>query len=129
MRQDLYQKIIENYIDAYNSFDVDRMLSDMHDDVKFENISNGEVNLVTNGRTELRDQAEQAKQLFKERRQKIVDIKFYDDLVEVKIDFRGVLAVDFSEELKADSVIELKGNSIFRFKDNKIIELKDMVVQ
>jgi len=30
MRQDLYQKIIENYIDAYNSFDVDRMLSDMY---------------------------------------------------------------------------------------------------
>lgn len=126
MRQDLYQKIIENYIDAYNSFDINRMLSDMHDDIKFENISNGDVNLVTNGSMELRNQAEQAKKLFKERIQKIRDIKFYDDLVEVEIDFKGVLAVDFSEELKAGSVIELKGSSIFRFKDNKIIELKDI---
>jgi hypothetical protein len=66
IRQDLYQKIIENYIDAYNSFDVNRMLSDMHDDVKFENISNGEVNLVTNEGMELRNQAKQAKKLFKE---------------------------------------------------------------
>lgn len=49
MKHAIYQKIIENYIDAYNSFDIDRMLSDMHKDIKFENISNGEVNLTTNG--------------------------------------------------------------------------------
>lgn len=126
MGYDLYQKIIENYIDAYNSFDIDRMLSDMHDNVRFENISNGEINLVTNGLGELRSQAEQAKTLFKERRQKITDIKFDKDQVEVNIYFNGVLAVDFSNELKGGEVIKLKGTSIFKFKDNKIIELKDI---
>lgn len=126
MRYDIYQKIIENYIDAYNSFDIDRMLSDMHENIKFENISNGEVNLTTNGIEELRNQAEQAKQLFKERKQTITDIKFDDNQVEVKIDYRGILAVDFSNELKTGDVIEVKGNSIFRFKDNKVIELKDI---
>lgn len=126
MRQESYQRIIESYIDAYNSFDIDRMLSDMHDNIIFENISNGEINLVTNGLEELRNQAEQAKQLFKERRQKITDIKFNADQVEVQIDFSGVLAVDFSNELKAGQFIELKGNSVFRFKDNKIVELKDI---
>jgi hypothetical protein len=126
MRCDLYQKIIENYIDAYNSFDIDRMLSNMHDDIKFENISNGEINLTTNGIEEFKSQAEQAKQLFKERNQQITDIKFNTDQVEVLIDYRGTLAVDFSNDLKAGDIIELKGNSIFRFKDDKIIELKDV---
>ncbi|MDQ1275546.1 MAG: hypothetical protein QG610_1120 [Euryarchaeota archaeon] len=126
MRHDIYQKIIENYIDAYNSFDIDRMLSDMHENIKFENISNGEVNLTTNGIDELRNQAEQAKQLFKERKQTITDIKFNDDRIELKIDYRGVLAVDFSSELKTGDIIEIKGSSIFRFKDNKVIELKDI---
>jgi ketosteroid isomerase-like protein len=126
MRYDIYQKIIENYIDAYNSFDIDRMLSHMHDDIKFENISNGEINLTTNGIAELRNQAEQAKGLFKERKQKITDIKFNEDQVEVKIDYRGILAVDFSDELKAGDIIELKGSSVFRFKDNKVVELKDI---
>lgn len=126
MKYDLYQKIIENYIDAYNSFDIDRMLSNMHDDIKFENISNGGINLTTNGIEEFRSQAEQAKQLFKERNQQITGIKFNTDQVEVLIDYRGTLAVDFSNELKAGDIIELKGNSIFRFKDNKIIELKDI---
>lgn len=126
MRYDIYRKIIENYIDAYNSFDIDRMLSDMHDDIKFENISNGEVNLATNGIEELRNQAELARRLFRERKQTITDIKFNADRVEVKIDYSGVLAVDFSNELKTGDVIELKGSSVFRFKDNKIIELKDI---
>jgi hypothetical protein len=60
-------------IDTYNSFDIDRMLSDMRDEIKFENISNGEINLTTNGIEELRNQAEQAKQLFKERKQEITE--------------------------------------------------------
>lgn len=55
MRHDIYQKTIENYIDAYNSFDIDRMFLDMHDDIKFENISNGEINLATDGIVELKD--------------------------------------------------------------------------
>jgi len=102
------------------------MPSDMHDDIKFENISNGEINLTTNGIEEFRSQAEQAKQLFKERNQQITDIKFNTDQVEVLIDYHGTLAVDFSDELKAGDIIELKGSSIFRFKDDKIIELKDI---
>lgn len=121
-----YQKIIANYIDAYNNFDIDRMLSDMHEEIRFENISNGEINLTINGITEFRNQAEKTRTLFKERKQKITDIKFDADRVEVKIDYQGTLAVDFSDELKAGDIIELKGSSIFRFNDNKIAELKDI---
>ncbi|AKB62919.1 hypothetical protein MSMAP_2934 [Methanosarcina mazei SarPi] len=98
----------------------------MHDDIKFENTSNGEINLTTNGIAELRNQAELARHLFRERKQTITGIKFNADQVEVKIDYYGILAVDFSDELKTGDVIELKGSSIFRFKDNKIIELKDI---
>ncbi len=46
---------------AYNSFDIDSMPTHMHVDIRFENISSGEINLTTNGIAELRNQAEQAK--------------------------------------------------------------------
>lgn len=122
-----YQKIIENYVKAYNRFDVDNMLADMDDHVKFENISNGVVNLTTNGITELRKQAEQAKQFFKEREQSITNFSFVDhDVVEISIDYKGVMAKDFPNGLKAGDTIELKGKSIFKFKDHKIIDLKDI---
>jgi len=126
MNNELYKKIIDNYIKAYNEFDIDGMMLDMHKDVKFENISNGEITLSTNGINDLRKQAEQAKQLFKEREQQIIDITFHNDDAEVAIDYFGILAVDIPNGPKAGEKIELKGKSIFRFKDSKIVELKDI---
>ena len=126
MRNELHQKIIENYIEAYNQFDIEGMLRDMHDEVRFENISNGEITLSTNGIIELRNQAKQAKELFKERKQKITNITFQSDEVEVDIDYTGIIAVDIPNGPKAGDKIELKGKSIFKFKSNKIIELKDV---
>ncbi|WP_255563236.1 nuclear transport factor 2 family protein [Mucilaginibacter sp. 21P] len=55
------EAIINNYIDAYNSFDIDGMMKDMADDVVFENISGGQVNMTLNGLQAFRQQAEQAK--------------------------------------------------------------------
>lgn len=126
MKRRLYQEIIDKYILAYNTFDIENMISDMHDNVRFENISNGEITLATDGIAGLRKQAFQAKQYFKEREQKITSIDFRNDRVEVGIDFRGILAIDFPNGLKAGEKIELKGKSIFRFSGGKIIELKDI---
>jgi len=126
MKNKLYKLIIEKYIEAYNSFDIEKMLSDMHHNVRFENISNGEITLTTNNITELKNQAEQAIQYFTEREQRITNIDFNNDQVVIDIDYKGVLAIDFPNGLKAGDKIELKGKSIFQFKDDKIIELKDI---
>ena len=125
MQNENYRNIIEDYIRAYNHLDIDGMLSNMHDDIRFENISNNEITLVTNGITEIRNQAEQAAGIFKRREQRIIDFQFEPDQVEVKIKFHGELAVDLPNGLKAGEQIELDGKSVFRFKQNKIIELKD----
>ena len=58
MRED----IIRNYIEAYNSFDVERMLADLDANVRFVNISDGVVNMILEGRHKFREQAEQAQQ-------------------------------------------------------------------
>jgi hypothetical protein len=102
------------------------MLADMHENVHFANVANGEVNLTTNGIHDLKAQAEQARQFFKEREQTITDFISGEDQVEIHIDYKGVLAIDFPNGLKAGDTLELKGKSIFRFKDNKIIGLTDI---
>ncbi|RYZ14912.1 MAG: nuclear transport factor 2 family protein, partial [Sphingobacteriales bacterium] len=94
--------------------------------VRFENISNGEVNLETNGIAELKEQAGKAKNLFSERQQTVTGFTFTGDEVETEIEYTGILATDLPNGLKAGDKIELKGKSIFRFKDNKIIGLTDI---
>lgn len=120
------KRIIEDYVAAYNNFDIENMLRDMDERVVFRNISDGEVNLMTNGIDEFRKQAESAKELFSLREQKITGLKFDETTAEAKISYRGTLAADLPEGLKAGSEIALDGKSIFHFAGDKISGIDDI---
>ena len=119
-------QIIQNYVNAYNNFDVEGMLKNLHDDIIFKNISNGEVNLTTNGKTAFEEQDLQAKQFFTTRRQTITKSTFNSESIEIDIDCQGVIAVDLPNGLKENDKIALQGKSIFKFIDDKIIEITDI---
>ncbi|PVY39048.1 nuclear transport factor 2 family protein [Pontibacter virosus] len=119
------KEIIENYIRAFNSFDVPGMLQYLHDEVVFSNISNGEVNLSLQGIEAFREQAEQAAKLFKEREQVILQYQEQENTAEVTIAYRAVLAIDFSKDMKAGDTLTLKGKTIFGFQYDKIISIED----
>jgi len=121
-----YCKIIENYIDAYNKFDIDRMILDIDRNIKFENITNNNIDMEINGIENFKEQATKSKYLFKEREQRIIKMEFTGNQVKVDIMYQGVLASDLPNGLKAGDRIELKGVSIFIFNNNKIIEIMDI---
>lgn len=119
------QQTVENYIKAYNNFDIAGMLSTLHPDVYFENVTNGQVDLTTQGIDAFKKQAEQAKGFFHEREQTITGIQFSGDTVTVQIDYRGVLAGDLPNGMKAGDTLKLRGKSTFVFKDSRIARIKD----
>jgi hypothetical protein len=55
------KSLILDYISAYNHFDVEGMLSLMHSDVVFKNVSGGDVNAIATGIDELRELANRAR--------------------------------------------------------------------
>lgn len=119
------QEIIEDYIRAYNQFDIAGMCRDMHEEVVFQNVSNGEVDLETKGLSAFKEQANKAKNIFSAREQKITDVRYGADSVNVSIDHTGVLAVDLSEQMQAGDTLRLQGTSTFYFNDDKIIRIVD----
>jgi ketosteroid isomerase-like protein len=118
--------LVKSYVRAYNTFDIEGMLANLHDEIIFKNISNGKVTLEIKGSDAFRNQAEQAASFFSEREQKIENFVFTDDSCEIKIDYQAVLAADIPNGLKTGDKIELKGKSIFRFADGKINEIQDI---
>lgn len=120
------EKIIQNYIDGYNEFDLEKMVRDLEDAIVFQNIQNKEVNMTLKGLNAFKQQAEQAKSYFEKRHQKITSIKHIDDKTEIEIEYSAVLGMDFPNGLRKGQKLELKGKSIFVFKDNKICELTDI---
>jgi hypothetical protein len=101
MQPDEMRKIIDGYIHSYNSFDIDGMLKHMHRDISFQNISGGQVNMSTQGLSELEQAAGQAKAIFKSRCQKITGYQFTADTAVIEIDFEGELANDIPDGPRA----------------------------
>lgn len=117
--------IIENYISSYNNFDIKGMVRDLDEDIIFENISDDEVTFITEGIKKFKQQAESAKRSFRERKQTIESWHFDEDIVSVKIDYKGVLAADLPNGGKAGVTLELKGTSVFEIKDGKVMRITD----
>ena len=117
--------LIERFVRAYNSFDVDGMMALMHPGCSFQNISGGQVTASASGIRQFRELAEKSKALFSSRSQTITAYQFEQEAVTVDIDYQGVLRVDLPNGLKAGQILKLKGKSVFRFRDGLIYELID----
>jgi ketosteroid isomerase-like protein len=117
--------LVERFVRAYNSFDVDGMMALMHPECSFQNISRGQVTASATGARQFRELAEKSKTLFSSRSQTVTAYKFEPESVTVDIDYEGVLRVDLPGGPKAGQVLKLKGKSIFRFSDGLISELTD----
>ncbi|MCW3792945.1 MULTISPECIES: nuclear transport factor 2 family protein [Paenibacillus] len=117
--------LIEKYLTAYNTFNIDGMIGVLNENIHFRNISKGEVNSETKGIQEFRTLAEQSIQVFSQRRQVIKNITFAGDKAEVDIDYEGVLSSDLPNGMKAGETLKLQGKSIFQMKDKKLILIED----
>lgn len=120
------KRIVDQYVDSYNRFDLDGMTRNLHRDIVFKNIADGEVTLELYGKPAFKTQIEQAFSLFKKREMKIVEQKFGDDVVENKVDFKGVLGVDVPEGPKENDLLKIQYKTVFRFKNGRIIAIEDI---
>jgi ketosteroid isomerase-like protein len=117
MKEAEQRYLIERYVAAYNRFDVAGMLELMTDDVRFENVSGGEVTASASGKADLRTLAERSAALFSERAQRLTRIEFRGDAALASIAYRGVLV--------SGAVVELTGESEFGFRGDRICRIVD----
>ena len=120
------RKLVDRYIEAYNRKDIDAMLSDVHPQVEFKNVSAGAVNASTTGVSELRTLAQKSLFLFSERHQKIESFEIQGSVTVVIIAFRAVVAADLPNGLKKGQVLNLSGRSEFEFQDGAISKITDI---
>lgn len=120
------EKIINDYINAYNNFDIEKKLTNLDEHIKFQHISNGVTNMTLTDLNSFRKQAEQAKTLFTTRKQTIKSWTHLENLTEIEIEYNAILAIDLANGLKKGDNLNLRGKSIFKFSGNKIIELTDI---
>ncbi|MCE8032205.1 MAG: nuclear transport factor 2 family protein [Halomonas sp.] len=125
MDESKQRELIEQYIAAYNDFDIEGMLAVLAPDVEFENYSGEELTASASGIEEFRLLAQRAKGLFTERFQRVTSLVFNQESATAEIDYHGRLAQDIPGGPKAGSLIELNGVSEFTFGAGRIIKIID----
>ncbi len=126
MKEKLMKRIVDQYIDSYNRFNIDGMIKNLHQDMTFKNIAADEVTLKLEGKNAFKNQIEQAFNLFEKREMKILEQKIGEDMVENKVDFKGVLAVNIPDGPNKNELIKIQYTTIFRFKNGKVISIEDI---
>jgi len=119
------QALIEQYIDAYNRFDIEGMLAVLTDDVRFEHHAGGDLSVATDGKAEFEKLARVGAALFASRRQTVEEFHEEGDTVMAIVSFHGEIAEDIPEGPGAGTVIEMDGTSEFRFVDDRISRVID----
>jgi len=123
---DQQRDLIDRYLNAYNTFDIEGMLSLLHADVEFTNVEGGVATAKTSGIDELRKLAAQSKAGFSSRRQTPTRFEADGDQAVIEVAFRGLLACDLPNGIKRGQVLELVGKSEFRFRDGRIHQITDI---
>ncbi len=122
------QLLISDFVHAYNSFDIDEMLSMLHPEIEFKSITDGEVNVYIQGKDEYRILAEQSRNMYSSRKQTIMEFHEKDDQAFVEMHHSSVLAMDITEGMKAGDTLNLRGLTEFIFRDEKIYRLTDILL-
>lgn len=127
MNPDEKRSLIERYLLAYNNFDLDGMLTVLHPDIEFQNISRGKTNASIVGKEAFRQLAEQGKAVFTSRRQKIREYQSASPHeASIRVLFKGVVGMNLPNGLKKGAILEVEGRSEFQFKDGLIYRIKDI---
>ena len=119
------KELVDRYLVAYNSFDIDGMLALLSPDVRFENYSGGQLTDATNGLNEFRGLAEKSKILFSQREQRITKLTLSQNSAIADITYRGQLAADIPGGPSAGTVLDLQGQSEFFFRGRQISKIVD----
>jgi len=120
--------LIETYLTAYNSFDIEGLLATLTEDVRFEHHADGELSVATDGKADFEKLARVGAALFASRHQLVTKLHEVPDnvnMVVADIQFHGEIADDIPDGPGAGTVIEMRGTSEFTFTDGKIAKVVD----
>ena len=119
------KELINRYLAAYTSFDVQGMLDLLSPDVVFENYLDDQLTAQANGIAEFRELAESSLKMFSEREQSLVSLRLDEDRAVAVVRFKGTFRKSYQDGPKRGDVMELIGKTEFEFKDGRITHIID----
>ena len=99
------------------------MVANLHDNIVFKNIQDGETNLLLQGKKSSDSRQSSLKFTSKERQQNITSVKHSEDHTEIEIDYYAVLAADMPNGLKKEMNSDYPANLFLNSQTTELLNL------
>lgn len=120
------RSVIECFVHAFNSFDVDTMVSLLDPDAEYRCIVNGAVLHGTSGIDEFRSLGEQWRLHYSSRKLTVMEMYEKGCQVIMEINYAAVMAADSADGMKAGDTVKREGISEVVFRDDKILSITEI---
>ena len=117
------EKIITDFVSAYNEGNVKKLIHHLSADIKYENTSDKNVYMVINGISNIELQFSMAQDIFKYRNITIQTFIHYGVTTEVNINYKSELAIKLEQWRNLGSSADTSGKMLFTFEDDIITEI------
>jgi hypothetical protein len=118
---------VDDYIKAYNRFDIPGMLAELDNDIHFINIIRDEVTAETRGLAAFEDLARLGAAAFSFREQTITSAISMGKRTMAVVQYRAIVARDLPNGWTQGQEIQLSGTSYFELAGKKIRKIIDAV--
>lgn len=118
--------VIEWYMHAFNAYDIDGMLDQLHSDAHCLTIVDGTVTGGGEGAGPLRTYFAQESSLCSSRKKTVMEFYMRDEVVVLEISYSCVLAGNHPGGWQPGDTLIMEGVAEIRFAENKIVHLTEM---
>ncbi len=119
------EQTVRLYVEAYNTFNLKKMMRNLNDSLCYENFNGGELTLSTNTLAHFKIQAQKMMLVFEKRKLVIEQLTELENEVSISFTSKEIFAIDINEDIVAGDVITMSGETIFTFKEKEIIKIVD----
>lgn len=128
MQSEMKRDLIVRYLQAYNCFDLDGMISTLSQNIEFENVRKGMSESSSKGIPAFSELTSKAALVFSQRNQTILELEEKEDSVRIHVAYEATLASDLymnDLDYKKGDTFQYDSFCEFFFDEAKICRIKD----
>lgn len=129
MQSEMKRDLIVRYLQAYNCFDLDGMVSTLSDNIEFENVRKGKSESKSVGLAAFSELTSKAALVFSQRKQTILALEEKEQTVCIDVAYEATLPADLcmnDETHKTGDTLKLNSRCEFSFEDGRICRIRDI---
>ena len=126
MQQLGFEEVVNRYLEAYTSANLETLLALVSDDIEFESYRAGKREIHVVGKADFQAMMARAMTLFTSREQRIITSTPHEEGLNTELAFKGIFTPEYAEKQMIGRLLRLQNQTAFRIREGKLYRIVEM---